>query len=236
MTSENPFYLALHMIASGDQKLLEITSLSLRVSGLSAGLALLCGLPLGALIATKNFVGRRAVIVFFNALLGLPPVVVGLTIYLLLSRNGILGFADLLYTPTAMILAQFTLVFPIAVALTIQLLESLNREYDMLFRSLRLSLRQRIGALLTDGRAGLVTIMLACLGRALSEVGAIIIVGGNINHLTRMMTTAIALETSRGALALAMSLGIILLLIALAINIFSQILKAHFDKGLGHDI
>lgn len=234
MTSENPFYLALSMIASADPNLVEITSLSLRVSGLSAALALLCGLPLGALIATKQFIGRSGVIVFFNALLGLPPVVVGLSIYLLLSRNGLLGFADLLYSPTAMIIAQFTLVFPISVALTIQLLEGLNSEYDPLFLSLRITVRRRILTLLTDGRAGLVTIMLACLGRALSEVGAIIIVGGNINHVTRMMTTAIALETSRGELALAMSLGIILLLIALAINIASQFVKAHFDRALGH--
>lgn len=234
MTSENPFYLALLMIASADHNLVEITSLSLRVSGLSAALALLCGLPLGALIATKDFTGRSAVIVFFNALLGLPPVVVGLSIYLLLSRNGLLGFADLLYSPTAMVIAQFTLVFPISVALTIQLLEGLNREYDPLFLSLRISITRRILTLLKDGRAGLVTIMLACLGRALSEVGAIIIVGGNINHVTRMMTTAIALETSRGELALAMALGIILLMIALAINIISQFVKAHFDRALGY--
>ena len=118
--------------------------------------------------------------------------------------------------------------------MTIQLLEGLNREYDPLFNSLRLSTKRRILVLLHDGRAGLVTIMLACLGRALSEVGAIIIVGGNINHVTRMMTSAIALETSRGELALAMALGIILLAIAIAINIISQFLKAHFDRELGH--
>ena len=235
MTSENPLYLALELIASNDRNLIEITSLSLRVSGLSAALALLCGLPLGALIATTHFAGRSAVIIIFNAALSLPPVVVGLSIYLLLSRNGLLGFADLLYTPTAMIIAQFTLVFPIAVALTIQLLEGLKREYDPLFSSLRLELLKQITTLLADGRAGLVTIMLACLGRALSEVGAIIIVGGNINHLTRMMTTAIALETSRGELALAMALGVVLLLIALGINILSQFLKAHFDRELGHE-
>ena len=235
MTSDNPFALALTLIATIDQNLVEIIALSLRVSGLSAVFALALGLPIGALIATRRFWGRGAIIATFNAALGLPPVVVGLSIYLLLSRNGLFGFADLLYSPTAMIIAQFTLVFPIAVALTIQLLEGLNREYDPLFASLGLGLGRRITALLADGRAGLVTIMLACLGRALSEVGAIIIVGGNINHVTRMMTTAIALETSRGELALAMALGIILLMIALAINIASQFLKAHFDKELGHD-
>ena len=195
MTNDNPILLAFDLIMSGDQNLTEIVSLSLRVSGLSAFLALIIGLPLGALIATTRFYGRSAVIVIFNALLGLPPVVVGLSIYLLLSRNGVFGFADLLYSPAAMVIAQFTLVFPIAVALTISLLEGLNREYGLFFASLRLSNIARIKALLVDGRAGLVTIMLACLGRAISEVGAIIIVGGNINHLTRMMTTAIALET-----------------------------------------
>ena len=235
MTSDNPFSLALSLIATIDQDLVEIITLSLHVSGLSALLALMLGLPIGALIATRHFWGRGALIATFNALLGLPPVVVGLSIYLLLSRNGLFGFADLLYSPSAMIIAQFTLVFPIAVALTIGLLEGLNREYAPLFNSLGLSTSRRIAALLADGRAGLVTIMLACLGRALSEVGAIIIVGGNINHVTRMMTTAIALETSRGELALAMALGIILLIIALLINIASQFLKAHFDRELGHD-
>ena len=235
MTGENPFSLALSLIISADRDLIEIISLSLQVSGLSAALALGLGLPLGAFIATKRFYARSALIVFFNALLGLPPVVVGLTIYLLLSSNGLLGFANLLYSPTAMVIAQFTLVFPIAVALTIQLLDSLNREYDSFFRSLGLSSTRRIAALLIDGRAGLITIMLACLGRALSEVGAIIIVGGNINHVTRMMTTAIALETSRGELALAMALGVILLSTALIINIASQLLKHHLEKELGYE-
>ena len=235
MTNDNPILLAFDLIMSGDQNLTEIVSLSLRVSGLSAFLALIIGLPLGALIATTQFYGRSAVIVIFNALLGLPPVVVGLSIYLLLSRNGVFGFADLLYSPSAMVIAQFTLVFPIAVALTISLLEGLNREYGLFFASLRLSNISRIKALLVDGRAGLVTIMLACLGRAISEVGAIIIVGGNINHLTRMMTTAIALETSRGELALAMALGIILLMIALLINMVSQFLKRHFETELGYE-
>ena len=235
MTNDNPILLAFDLIMSGDQNLTEIVSLSLRVSGLSAFLALIIGLPLGALIATTRFYGRSAVIVIFNALLGLPPVVVGLSIYLLLSRDGVFGFADLLYSPAAMVIAQFTLVFPIAVALTISLLEGLNREYGLFFASLRLSNIARIKALLVDGRAGLVTIMLACLGRAISEVGAIIIVGGNINHLTRMMTTAIALETSRGELALAMALGIILLMIALLINMASQFLKRHFETELGYE-
>ena len=235
MTNDNPILLAFDLIMSGDQNLTEIVSLSLRVSGLSAFLALTIGLPLGALIATTQFYGRSAVIVIFNALLGLPPVVVGLSIYLLLSRNGVFGFAELLYSPAAMVIAQFTLVFPIAVALTISLLEGLNREYGLFFASLGLSNISRIKALLVDGRAGLVTIMLACLGRAISEVGAIIIVGGNINHLTRMMTTAIALETSRGELALAMALGVILLMIALLINMVSQFLKRHFETELGYE-
>ena len=153
MTNDNPILLAISLIMSGDQNLTEIVSLSLRVSGLSAILALCVGLPVGALLATTQFYGRGAVIVFFNALLGLPPVVVGLSIYLLLSRNGLFGYADLLYSPTAMVIAQFTLVFPIAVALTISLLEGLNREYRLFFASLGLSNGARIKALLIDGRA-----------------------------------------------------------------------------------
>ncbi|MGC6530364.1 MAG: ABC transporter permease [Candidatus Puniceispirillaceae bacterium] len=234
MSSENPFALALHIILSADPNLAEIVGLSLQVSGLSALLALGLGLPLGAFLAVKRFRGRATIIILFNAMLGLPPVVVGLTIYLLLSRNGLLGFANILYTAQAMVMAQFILVFPIAVALTNQLLEGLMREYHLFFTSLRLSSISRMKALLIDARGGLITIMLACLGRALSEVGAIIIVGGNINHVTRMMTTAIALETSRGELALAMALGIILLIIALVINIASQVVKSRIDRTLDH--
>ena len=234
METTNPFSLALTLIMSGDRDLLEIISLSLQVSGLSVLVSLLIGLPIGALLATKSFWGRGGVIITFNALLGLPPVVVGLMIYLLLSRNGWLGFANILYTPTAMMIVQIILILPIAIALSRQILENLNQEYELLFRSLRLSDWGRMSVLLMDAKSGLITIGLACAGRALSEVGAIIIVGGNINHLTRMMTTAIALETSRGELALAMALGIILLAIALVINIASQLLKTRLERDLHH--
>ena len=234
METTNPFSLALSLIMSGDRDLLEIISLSLQVSGLSVLVSLLIGLPIGALLATKSFWGRSGVIITFNALLGLPPVVVGLMIYLLLSRNGLLGFANILYTPTAMMIVQIILILPIAIALSRQILENLNQEYELLFRSLRLSNWGRMSVLLMDAKSGLITIALACAGRALSEVGAIIIVGGNINHLTRMMTTAIALETSRGELALAMALGIILLAIALVINIASQFLKTRLERDLHH--
>lgn len=234
METTNPFSLALTLIMSGDRDLLEIISLSLQVSGLSVLVSLLIGLPIGALLATKSFWGRGSVIITFNALLGLPPVVVGLMIYLLLSRNGWLGFANILYTPTAMMIVQIILILPIAIALSRQILENLNQEYELLFRSLRLSNWGRMSVLLMDAKSGLITIGLACAGRALSEVGAIIIVGGNINHLTRMMTTAIALETSRGELALAMALGIILLAIALVINIASQLLKTRLERDLHH--
>jgi tungstate transport system permease protein len=153
-----------------------------------------------------------------NALMGLPPVVVGLFVYLTLSNAGPLGWLELLYTPTAMIIAQSILVTPIIAALSRELIEQLHAEYDEQFRSLRVPAHTVIGALLWDGRYSLLTVALAGFGRAIAEVGAVIIVGGNIAHLTRVMTTAIALETSKGDLALAMALGVVLILIALAVN------------------
>lgn len=234
MESNNPFSVALRLILSGDASLTDIVSLSLQVSAASVVISLLIGLPFGALLATKRFWGRGALIILFNALLGLPPVVVGLSIYLLLSRTGPFGFLDILYTPLAMMIAQVVLILPIAIALSRQLLESLHQEYAYFLSSLGLSSWRRMVVLLQDAKAGLVTIALACAGRALSEVGAIIIVGGNINHVTRMMTTAIALETSRGELALAMALGIILLTISLVINIASQLVKSYFERDNQH--
>ena len=234
MQSTNPFSVAFELIISGNENLLEIVSLSLQVSSLSVIISLVIGLPIGAFLATKQFYGRSIIIIFFNALLGLPPVVVGLGLYLLLSRNGLLGFADILYTPTAMMMAQVLLILPIAIALSRQILEQLHHEYDKLFISLGVTNWQKMKVILIDARASLITIALACAGRALSEVGAIIIVGGNINHVTRMMTTAIALETSRGELALAMALGIILLAIALLINIASQFIKSYLERDYYH--
>nr|WP_238367249.1 ABC transporter permease [Mesobacterium pallidum] len=210
--------LAIGLVLSGDADLAEIVGLSLRVSLTATGLACLIGLPIGALVAIGRFPGRSAVLVLMNALMGLPPVVVGLLVYLQLSRSGPLGFLGLLYTPTAMIVAQTILIAPIVAALSRQVLEDLHVEYAEQFRSLCLTTTQTVQALIWDARYSLLTVGLAGFGRAVAEVGAVIIVGGNIDHLTRVMTTAIALETSKGELALALALGMILLVIALVVN------------------
>jgi tungstate transport system permease protein len=210
--------LAVQLVLSGDGDLLEIVALSLRVSLTATAAACLIGLPIGALVATHRFPGRGATLVVMNALMGLPPVVVGLIVYLHLSRSGPLGFLGLLYTPTAMIVAQVILIAPIVAALSRQVLEDLHAEYAETFRSLCLTRLQTVQALLWDARYSLLTVALAGFGRAVAEVGAVMIVGGNIDHLTRVMTTAIALETSKGDLALALALGIILLVIALGVN------------------
>lgn len=210
--------IAIGLVLSGDGDLVEIVLLSLRVSLLATAIACLLGLPIGALIAIGRFRGRNFVLIFMNALMGLPPVVVGLLVYLHLSRSGPLGFLGLLYTPTAMIIAQTILIAPIIAALSRQVLEDLHAEYQEQFRSLCLSRYQTVRALLWDARFSLLTVGLAGFGRAVAEVGAVIIVGGNIDHLTRVMTTAIALETSKGDLGLALALGVILLSITLCVN------------------
>ena len=210
--------LAFALVLSGDPDLLEIVLLSLRVSLTATIIACAIGLPIGALVAIGQFRGRNAVLILMNALMGLPPVVVGLLVYLHLSRSGPLGFLGLLYTPTAMIIAQTILIAPIVAALSRQVLEDLHTEYADQFRSLCLTRMQTVQALLWDARYSLLTVGLAGFGRAVAEVGAVIIVGGNIDHLTRVMTTAIALETSKGDLALALALGIVLLVIALGVN------------------
>ena len=212
------FGLAVGLVLSGDPDLLEIVLLSLQVSLTATLVACAIGLPLGALVAIARFRGRGMVLVVMNALMGLPPVVVGLIVYLHLSRAGPLGFLGLLYTPTAMIIAQVILIAPIVAALSRQVLEDLHAEYAETFRSLCLTRLQVVQALLWDARYSLLTVALAGFGRAVAEVGAVMIVGGNIDHLTRVMTTAIALETSKGDLALALALGIILLVIALGVN------------------
>ncbi len=212
------FHLALSLVLSGEADLYEIVGLSLRVSLSATVLACAIGLPIGALIAVSRFRGRGLVLIVMNALMGLPPVVVGLLVYLYLSRSGPLGFLGLLYTPGAMIFAQTILIVPIVAALSRQVLEDLHAEYVEQFRSLCLSRWQSITTLLWDGRYALLTVGLAGFGRAVAEVGAVIIVGGNIDHLTRVMTTAIALETSKGDLPLALALGIILLVLALGVN------------------
>ena len=211
-------HLALQLVLSGNADLVEIVLLSVQVSITASVLALIIGLPIGALVAVARFAGRSVVLVVMNALMGLPPVVVGLLVYLHLSRSGPLGFLGLLYTPTAMIIAQTILITPIVAALSRQMIEDLHAEYAPLFRSLCLTRLQTMRALLWDARYSLITVALAGFGRAVAEVGAVIIVGGNIDHLTRVMTTAIALETSKGELALALALGMILLVLALVVN------------------
>jgi len=212
------FGAAIALILSGDPELIEIIALSLRVSLLAVAIACAIGLPLGAALAVWRFPGRRALIVLVNALMGLPPVVVGLTVYLLLSRAGPLGVLGLLYTPSAMIIAQCILVVPIVTALGRQVIADLHGEYDETLRAMGLGRAATAATLLWDARFALVTVALAGLGRAIAEVGAVLIVGGNIAHVTRVMTTAIALETSKGNLALALGLGIILVGIAVAVN------------------
>ena len=209
---------AVGLIVWGDQELWAIVLLSLRVSLSAVAIASLIGMPLGAALAVGRFAGKRAAVIVINSLMGLPPVVVGLVVYLMLSSSGPLGVLQLLYTPTAMIIAQFVLVTPIIAALTRQAMEDLHAEYAEQLCSLGVSRAASIPTLLWDGRASLMTAFLAGFGRAIAEVGAVIIVGGNINHVTRVMTTTIALETSKGNLALALALGAILILIAVAVN------------------
>ncbi len=228
------FSLALGLVVSPSGDLAEIVALSLRVSLSATLIACLIGLPLGALLAIARFRGRGATLVLLNALMGLPPVVVGLIVYLQLSRAGPLGFLGLLYTPTAMIIAQTILITPIVAALSRQILEDMNAEYAEHFRSLCLTRLQRVQALLWDARTALATVALAGFGRAVAEVGAVMIVGGNIDHLTRVMTTAIALETSKGELALAMALGIILMALALGVNALVQGLRISAERQEAH--
>lgn len=217
---------ALQLIAGLDRDLLEIIILSLQVSLTAVALAALIGLPLGALLATRRFRGRAAVIVAVNTLMGLPPVVVGLMVYLWLSAAGPLGPLELLYTPTAMIIAQTILVAPILIALSRQIVSDLDRQIGEQLTILGAGPWQRVLTLLAEGRPALLTATLAGFGRAIAEVGAVLIVGGNINHVTRTMTTAIALETSKGELALAMALGIVLILLAGLINASAMALSS----------
>jgi tungstate transport system permease protein len=212
------FRLAFELVLTMDGDLIEIIALSMRVSLTSVLIAGLIGLPLGAFLATVRFPGRNGAVILLNALMGLPPVVVGLLVYMALSNAGPLGFFQLLYTPSAMIIAQTILITPIVAALTRQIIADMNAEYAEQFASLSVPGHARAITLIRDARHGLLTVLLAGFGRAVAEVGAVIIVGGNIAHLTRVMTTAIALETSKGELALALALGIVLLAIALAVN------------------
>ena len=221
------------LIVSGDARLVDIVLLSLRVSLAAVVLASAIGLPLGALVAVTPFPGRKTVIVILNALMGLPSVVVGLAVYLLLSRAGPLGAWGILFTPTAMIIAQTILITPTLAALSRQIVEDGWEEYREQLRSLG---ARRVGVALTllwDLRYSLITIVLAGYGRAASEVGAVMIVGGNIDGVTRVMTTAIALETSKGDLPLALGLGIILLGIVLALNAAAHVVRDAAQRHYG---
>jgi len=214
----NAFRTALQLLVEMDPGLFEIVLLSLRVSLSAVILAAVFALPLGAFVALTQFPGRRSVVILMNAMMSLPPVVVGLVIYLLLSHTGPLGVTGLLFTPMAMIIAQCVLVLPIIAALTRQTVFDLHEEYDEYLRSVGAGTWQKIATLLWDGRTRLSTAILAGFGRAIAEVGAVIIVGGNILHNTRVMTTTIALETSKGDLGMALGLGIILVLMSVAVN------------------
>ncbi len=224
---------ALSLIASADPALVQIVLLSLAVSIAAVLLATLIGLPLGAAIAVGRFPGRQGVVVLLNAFMGLPPVVVGLVVYLLLSRAGPLGALGLLFTPPAMVFAQTLLIFPIIAALTRQAVEDAWVEYEEQLRSLG---ARGIGVALTlvwDIRYSLFTAVLAGMGRALAEVGTVMIVGGNIDGVTRVMTTAIALETSKGDLVLALSLGIVLIALVLALNAAAQVVRENARRRVG---
>ena len=213
------FALSIELLLGLDPELRQIVGLSLRVSLSAAVLAFLIGAPLGAALAVLRFRGRGVLVAVANALLGLPPVVVGLLVYLLVSRSGPLGPLGLLFTPGAMILAQTVLGTPIAVALTHRLVDGLWSEYGDQLRTDGASHMQAMATLLSIGRAGLTTVFLAAFGRAIAEVGAILVVGGNIRGHTRTMTTAIALETSRGDLPLALGLGFVLLFLTLCVSV-----------------
>jgi len=217
---------AFGLILTWDRNLSEIVMLSLRVTLSAVVISCLIGLPLGAVVGAFRFPGRGLVTVLLNTLMGLPPVVVGLVVYLMLSASGPLGVLQLLYTPGAMIIAQTILVTPIVAALTKQVVEDLHDEYAEQFASLGVGAFDRIAALLWDARYSLLTVALAGFGRAVAEVGAVLIVGGNINHVTRVMTTTIALETSKGNLELALALGLLLLSIAVIVNAAVMALRA----------
>jgi tungstate transport system permease protein len=212
------FNAALGQIAALDPQLIEIIGLSLKVTMTAVSIATIIGFAVGGVLAVYRFPGRGALAALLNALMGLPPVVAGLFVYLLLSNAGPLGVLQLLYTPQAMIIAQVILVIPIVAALTRQTCEDLLEEYREQLSSLGASSSSIVTTLLWDGRYRLVTVVLAGFGRAIAEVGAVMIVGGNIDHVTRTMTTAIALETSKGNIDLALALGMVLLAVSLAIN------------------
>lgn len=220
------FSTALDLVITANPDLVEIVLLSLQVSLSAVLIAAVIGIPLGALIAVRKFPGRAIVVTLLNSLMGLPPVVLGLVVYLMLSRAGPLGEFGLLFTPEAMVIAQTLLVLPIIVALTRQTLVDLHQYYDEQFRSFRLTKKRSVQTLIWEGRYSLLTALLAGFGRASAEVGAVMIVGGNINHVTRVMTTTIAMETSKGDFSLALALGIILVSLVIVINSLVSLIQS----------
>jgi len=218
MTEPQSFTAALMLIFQWGGDLWEIIGLSLRVSLTAVVISTLLGLPLGALLAVKRFRGHHAITITMNTMMSLPPVVVGLFVYILLSRSGPLGVFGLLYTPTAMVIAQIVLITPIVVALSRQHLQLEWQRIGEQLRSFNIGKMAALPTLFWETRAELSTVVLAGFGRAIAEIGAVMIVGGNIDHLTRVMTTAIALETSKGNLELAMALGVVLLILSLLVN------------------
>ncbi|UFS88493.1 ABC transporter permease [Bradyrhizobium daqingense] len=224
---------ALELVLAADRALFAIVRLSLAVSLSAVALAAILGVPFGALLALTRFPGRQATIVILNTLMGLPPVVVGLGVFLALSRSGPLGSWGLLFTPAAMVVAQTILVAPIIAALTRQTIEDLWSEYRDELTAMNVGPVGRVATLVWDARFSLITALLAGFGRAAAEVGAIMIVGGNIDGFTRTMTTAIALETSKGDLPLAVGLGIVLITIVLAVNILAWTARRASERWAG---
>jgi tungstate transport system permease protein len=210
---------AAQLVVTGDADLVEITALSLQVSLGATVIASVIGLPLGAWLAVNRFRARRFVIALLNAFMGLPPVVVGLIVYVLFSRSGPFGVLGLLFTPTAMVIAQVIIITPIIASVAHQAIRELWADYHDLLISLNATRGQRIRTLLWDGRRALMTASLAGFGRAIGEVGAIMIVGGNIDHATRVLTTAIALETGKGEFGMALALGFVLIAVAVLVNL-----------------
>ena len=227
-------FTAINLIVTFDKKLIEVFFLSFKVTLIALFISCLIGLPLGTFLATQSFKGRNLLIGIINSLMSLPPVVVGLFVYINLSRSGPLGWLGILYTPTAMIIAQIILILPIIAGLTTQIIEDLQENYNDLFVSLVTPKVTTIKAYIIDAKYSLITVVLAGLAKGISEVGAVIIVGGNIDHLTRVMTTTITMETSKGELSLALALGIILLVTSITINLILTYKKYSFkDKYYG---
>lgn len=224
---------ALDLILQGDAALFAIVRLSIIVTTTATIIAAIVGLPLGALVALTRFPGRDAVIVALNGMMGLPPVLVGLLVYLLLSRSGPLGSWGLLFTPKAMVIAQACLIMPIIAALARQVIEDLWQEYRDELTAMEAGTILRLKTLLWDARFSLVTMLLAGFGRAAAEVGAVMMVGGNIDGFTRMMTTSIALETSKGNLNLAIGLGLVLVAIIVAVNALAWSVRQWSERHAG---